>query len=83
LGRFYFRVIVYTAIILTHLVIGILSPSHKYPLQLHRLKLGSPDIGNGKGIGFIQIQTESILSYDFIVSLQKEITVKTESIGGF
>jgi hypothetical protein len=41
------------------------------------------DIGNGKGIGFIQIQTESILSYDFIVSLQKEITVKTESIGGF
>lgn len=41
------------------------------------------DLGNGKGIGFVQIQIKSKLTYDFIVMLQKEMTAKAKPVGGY
>ena len=41
------------------------------------------DLGNGKGVGFVQVQVKSKLSYDFIVNYQELLSGKTKSIGGF
>ena len=41
------------------------------------------DIGNGEGVGYIEVHVESKLSYDFIVNLQRDTTAKIQSVGGF
>ena len=41
------------------------------------------DIGNGKDIGFVQFQIFSKLDYNFIIEVQKSVTMKVSHMGGW